>query len=110
MQHNTQQAHRSRKEQIMTTNRKSTRTAGPAEKTGIVDTFIPLYTKNVERVAELEKNALDIVAEQSTELIEAWKKAFRAVPNTPALFWFELFAQNVDRYVETQKGVIDLGV
>ena len=40
----------------------------------------------------------------------AWKKAFRAVPNTPGLFWFGLFAQNVERYVETQKGVIDLAV
>lgn len=94
----------------MTTTHKSTRTAGAAEKTEIVDTFIPLYTKNVERAAELQKKALDIAAEQSTELTEVWKKAFRAVPNTPGLFWFDLFAQNVERYVETQKGVIDLAV
>src|ERR671931_108983 len=94
----------------MTTTHKSTRTAGAAEKTEIVATFIPLYTKNVERAAELQKKALDIAAEQTTELTETWKKAFRAVPNTPGLFWFDFFAQNIERYVETQKGVIDLAV
>ena len=87
----------------MTTTHKSTRTTGAAEKTEIVDTFIPLYTKNVERAADLQKKALDIAAEQSAELTDVWKKAFRAVPKTPGLFWFDLFAQNVERYVETQR-------
>jgi hypothetical protein len=41
---------------------KSTRTAGAAEKTSS-----PSTPKNVERAADLQKKALDIAAEQSTE-------------------------------------------
>jgi ABC-type uncharacterized transport system involved in gliding motility auxiliary subunit len=95
---------------IMTRTHKSTRTAGAAEKTELLDTFIPLYAKNFEQVAVLRKKALETFAEQSAELIDAWKKAFHAVPNTPGLFLFDLMGQNFVRYVEAEKGVIDLAV
>jgi len=94
----------------MTRTHKSTRTAGAAEKTELLDTFIPLYAKNVERVGALQKNALEAFAEQSSEWIDTWKKAFHAVPNTPGLFLFDLLGQNFERYVEAEKGVIDLAV
>ncbi|MGC1830029.1 MAG: hypothetical protein WA663_06425 [Candidatus Acidiferrales bacterium] len=94
----------------MSTTSKSARSAGAGEKTGVMDTFIPLYTRNVERVAELQKKALEIVAEQSAELIDVWKKTFRAVPDTPGLFLFDLLGQSVERCVETEKDVIDLAV
>jgi hypothetical protein len=95
----------------MTTARKSTkRAAQAAEKNEVVETFIPLYTKNVERLAELQKKSLEIAAEQNAELIGACKKAFSFIPETPGLFWFDLAAKTFERFVETQKGAIDLAV
>ena len=40
----------------MSTNKKSTKTTAEAsKKNGVAEAFIPLYTKNVERLAELQK-------------------------------------------------------
>jgi hypothetical protein len=95
----------------MTTPHKSTRPAAEAAvKTEILDTFLPLYTKNVERLAELEKKSLDLVAEQSAEWMDAWKKALHLVPEMPGLFLFDVFGQTFERFLETQKGAIDLAV
>jgi hypothetical protein len=95
----------------MPTPKKSTKTAnGSAKKNEVVEAFIPLYTKNVERLAELQKKSLDIAAEQNAELIDACKKAFNYIPETPGLFLFDLVGQTFERFVETQKGAIDLAV
>lgn len=92
----------------MTTPHKSTRE--PQEKTEVADTFIPLYEKNVERMAELEKKSLEMAAEQNAEWIAACKKTFHLTPEMPGLFLFDLLGQTFERLVETQKGVIDLAV
>lgn len=95
----------------MPTPKKSTKTAnGSAKKNEVVEAFIPLYTKNVERLAELQKKSLDVAAEQNAELIDACKKAFHYIPETPGLFLFDLVGQTFERFVETQKGAIDLAV
>jgi len=95
----------------MSTPKKSAKSAhGAAKKNEVVETFIPLYTKNVERLAELQKKSLDIAAEQNAELIAACKKAFSYIPETPGLFLFDLVGQTFARFLETQKGAIDLAV
>jgi hypothetical protein len=95
----------------MSTSKKSTKSAaGAAKKNEVVEAFIPLYTKNVERLAELQKKSLDIAAEQNAELIDACKKAFPYFPETPGLFLFDLVGQSFQQLVETQKGAIDLAV
>jgi hypothetical protein len=95
----------------MPTPKKAAKTAnGSANKNEVVETFIPLYTKNVERLAELQKKSLDIAAEQNAELIDACKKASKYLPETPGLFLFDLVGQAFERFVETQKGAIDLAV
>ncbi len=95
----------------MSTSKKSTKsTAAAAKKNGVAETFIPLYTKNVERLAELQKKSLDIAAEQNGELVDACKKAFSYIPETPGSFLFDLVGQSFNRFVETQKGAIDLAV
>lgn len=90
----------------MTATHKSTK----VEKPEVAETFLPLYKKNVERVAELHKKALEIAADQTAEVMDAWKKVFHFVPNTPGLFMFDLFGQTFDRFVETEKGMIDLAI
>jgi len=95
----------------MSTTRKSTKSPAPkADKNEVVETFIPLYTKNVERLAALQKKSLEIAAEQNAELIDACKKTLRNIPEAPGMFLFDLVGQTFDRFVETQKGAIDLAV
>jgi hypothetical protein len=99
------------KEQNMSTNKKSTKTTAEAsKKNGVAEAFIPLYTKNVVRLAELQRKSLDTAAEQNDELIDACKKAFSYIPETPGSFLFDLVGQSFNRFVETQKGAIDLAV
>jgi predicted RecA/RadA family phage recombinase len=98
-------------EQNMNNARKSN--PGAAKAAGqneVVETFIPLYTKNVERLAELQKKSLDIAVEQNAELIGACKKAFSFFPEAPGAFVFDLMGQSFERFVETEKGAIDLAV
>jgi hypothetical protein len=96
----------------MSNPKKSTKSVngGAAIKDEVVEAFIPLYTKNVERLAKLQKQSLDTAAEQNTELIDACKKAFSYIPETPVSFLFDLVGQSFQRFVETQKGAIDLAV
>ncbi|MFZ0685102.1 MAG: hypothetical protein WAM89_06120 [Terriglobales bacterium] len=95
----------------MSTPKKSTKSPnGSAQPNEVVEAFIPLYTKNVERLAELQKKSLDIAAEQNAELIAACKKASQYVPENPGSFLFDLVGQTFERFVETQKGAIDLAV
>src|SRR5215467_7783205 len=93
-----------REEEIMTTTHKSPKAEKAAE------TFLPLYKKNVERVAELHKKALEVAADQTAEVMDAWKKVFGVVPNTPGTFLFKLFGETLDTFIETEKGMIDLAV
>jgi len=76
----------------------------------ITEVFTPLYLNAVARVAELQKNALDVAAEQTSEWLGAWKKAFSALPLNPPTFFFDLANQAMQIGVETQKSAIDLVV
>ena len=61
---------------------KKTTPAAAAGKPEFADAFTPLYVNGVERLAELQKKSLDIAAEQSTEFLNTWKKAFSFLPAT----------------------------
>jgi hypothetical protein len=89
---------------------KSTKSEKETDKKEIADNFVPLFTKSVERIADLQKQSLELVAEQNVEVLNIWKKAFNSVPGTPGLFMLDMFGQMVDRYIETQKDAIDLTV
>lgn len=90
----------------MTATHKSTK----QERTEAFENFLPVYEKNVERIADLQKKALDAAGEQTTEVIEAWKKAMHLFPNAPGLFLLDLIGQGVEQTIETEKGIIDLFV
>ncbi|MGA2020836.1 MAG: hypothetical protein ABSH02_09625 [Candidatus Sulfotelmatobacter sp.] len=91
----------------MTTTSKSTKKA-TAVNPEFVDTFSPLVLDSVERVADLQKKTLDSGAEQATEWIGSWKKAFSYFPVTPPAFLFDFAGQALQTAVETQKSAIDL--
>lgn len=90
--------------------KKASPAKGAAPVTGIVDTFTPVYLNSVNRVAELQKNSLDAMAEQTAAWIGAWKNAFSFFPVTPPTFFFDMAGQAVQTCVETQKSAIDLAV
>jgi hypothetical protein len=92
----------------MSTPKKSTKSVGL--KPEAIESFVPLFTKNAGRFAEVQKKSLEIAAEQNAEFIETCKKTFDFVPETPGLFFFDLLGQAFERIVETEKAAIDLAV
>ena len=94
----------------MPTTSKSTKKAAAAVSPEFVDAVTPLVLNSVERVADLQKKTLDLAAEQTAELIGAWKKAFSYFPVTPPTFFFDFAGQAVQTAVETQKSAIDMVV
>ena len=95
----------------MTTTRKSNRSSRPAaQSAAAAAAFVPMYSKSVERLADLQKKSLEAAAEQNAEIVETCKKALPFVPEGPATFLFDVIGQASERYVETQKEVIDLAV
>src|SRR5579862_7411085 len=92
----------------MSTPKKSIKSAGV--KPDVIERFIPLFAKNVQRIAEVQKKSLEIAAEQNAEFVETCKKAFDFAPETPGLFFFDLFGQACERAIETEKGMIEFAV
>jgi hypothetical protein len=88
----------------------ATTTAKSTAKSEVTEVFAPFYLNTVNRVAELQKNSLDVVAEQTTEWVAAWKKAAGYLPLPTPTFFFDVFGQAVQTAVETQKSAIDLVV
>jgi len=90
--------------------KKATPANGETAKDAVADVFTPLYLNSVARVAELQKNSLDLAADQTTAWIGAWKTAFSYFPLTPPAFFFDTFGQAVQTCIDTQKSAIDLAV
>ena len=90
------------------TSKSSKKAAAP--KAELNDLFTPIYLNSVARVAELQKNSLDLAAEQTAEWIGAWKKAFAYFPVNAPTFLFDIVGQAVQTCVETQKSALDLAV
>lgn len=72
--------------------------------------FAKLFAVGVERVAEVQKKSIDVAAQQTTEMLDVWKKAVQKLPGAPALFLFDLAGSGFDRYAESQREIIDLFV
>ncbi|HSY35907.1 MAG TPA: hypothetical protein VK814_09170 [Acidobacteriaceae bacterium] len=80
------------------------------KQTEVVETITAVYTKNVERLAEAQKNGLDLALQQNTDLIGAWKKIAQVVPGTPVPSVLDLIATAFGQFVDLQKGAIDLAL
>ncbi len=75
------------------------------EELNAVDAAFQLYTSGVERLAEVQKKAINTAIEHNAEVMKVWKKQSLAAP---ALFLVDLAATTFDRFADTQKGAIDL--
>jgi hypothetical protein len=76
-----------------------------AEKADFVETITEIYTRGIERLAEVEKKGLEIAVLHNAEVASAWKKLTLGVP---ALSMFDLTTSAFERFAETQKSAIDL--
>jgi hypothetical protein len=85
---------------------KTTAAANPE----LADVFTPRILNTIESVADLQKRALDIAAEQTAQWMRAWKQAFAFFPVTPATSVFGVASQVVQTAIENQKGAIDMVV
>jgi hypothetical protein len=76
--------------------------------------FATMFHKGFERVADLQKTALDLYAHQAEDAVNTWKKAFQTVapsaPSAPVASIADMAGQSVCRLAEMQKGVVDLMV
>lgn len=85
-------------------------TPAAGEKLDVLGTFADLYVKGIQRLAELQKQGLDLAAQQNAELVGVWKKNATGSVIASGPFMFDLIGTMFERYVDTQKGAIDLVV
>ena len=87
---------------------KETHKAAAAE-SQVLESFVPLYAKGIEVIAELQKKTLEIAAQQNAEWAGASKKALVSfIPASQVNPVFDLAAQAFDTILEGQKEAIDL--
>jgi hypothetical protein len=89
---------------------KPARDTSPAWETAPFTAFATLFQKGVEGLAELQKNKLDLIANQSSDAIAAWKKAFAVPSSAPGAYMLDLADQGIGKMAEAQKDMIDLMV
>jgi hypothetical protein len=78
-----------------------------AEKPDLIETMTKLYTTGVERVAEFQKQGLDLALQHNADLVKTWKKHAEAAPG---MFALEAAATAFERYADFRKSTIDLVV
>ena len=76
----------------------------------VAETITTLYTKSVERLADAQKKTLDMALQQNAEVIGAWKKIAKSVPDTPISSILDLAGSMFEQFVDLQKGAIDLAI
>jgi len=76
-------------------------------KVDVMESLTDLYTAGIEKLAEVQKNGLEIAVKQNAEVAGAWKKLTLPMPG---LLMLDLSTTAFERFAETQKGAIDLMV
>lgn len=69
-----------------------------------------LYTKSVERMAEIQKRSLDIAMQHNKETVGLWKQLSEKLPWAPSLKGFDEVTTTFERFTGSQKTAIDLMV
>lgn len=74
------------------------------------DTFVTLFSHGVDRLADVQKRAIDLAVQQNAEIIDIYKKFGMKVPGTARVPLLEVASTVFERYAETQKHAIDVAV
>ncbi len=81
-----------------------------AEKPAFRDDIVALFLRGMERVGEVQKQCIDVAAQQNAEMIDILKKTVEKTPGAPRLPMLDLANGALNRYADTQKSVIDFMV
>src|SRR5271169_5288492 len=65
--------------------------------------FASLFVKGVQRVAEIQKQAIEIAARQNAEIVDAYRKAARSVPTVAGRV--ELVEEALNQFIKAQESV-----
>jgi len=76
----------------------------------VKNTFVTLFARGINRLADMQKRSIDIAVEQNAELIDVYKKFAQKMPATPRVPLFEVAGTIFERYADAQKNAIDLAV
>lgn len=71
---------------------------------------VDLFLHGMERIAEMQKQWIDIALQHNAETIEFCKKASSKVPGLPRLPVLDLASGAMKGYADTQKATIDFAV
>ncbi len=81
-----------------------------AEKQPFRDDIVALFLHGMERIAEVQKQCVDLAVQQNAEMIEILKKSAEKMPGAPRLPMLDVAKGAVNRYADTQKSTIDFVV
>jgi hypothetical protein len=74
------------------------------------NTFVTLFARSIDRLADMQKRAIDIAVEQNAELIDVYKTFGQKLPTAPRMPLLEVAGTIFERYADSQKNAIDLAV
>src|SRR5579871_5377675 len=80
------------------------------ENTVLVDDTTALFLHGMERIAEAQKQWVDLATQHTAETVEIVKKAADKVPGMPRLSMLEVANGAVKGYADAQKAAIDFVV
>ena len=81
-----------------------------SEKARARDDMVTLFLRGMERIAEVQKQCIDLAVQQNTEMLDVLKKTAEKVPGAPRQPMLEVANDAVSRYADTQKSAIDFVV
>jgi chorismate mutase len=72
--------------------------------------FVNLYSRGIDRIADIQKRSIDIAVQQNAEMIDTWKKLVQKLPGGARLPLLDVTATMFERFADAQKHAIDLAV
>lgn len=81
-----------------------------SEKSDVRNETASFYLRGVERLAEVEKEYIDLAVQQNKEMGELLKKAAAKLPGGPRIPMLDLAYSAVNRYADVQKAAVDFFV
>jgi hypothetical protein len=76
----------------------------------VSNNFVTLFTRGIDRIAEIQKRTIDIAMQQNAEMIDTYKKLVQKIPGTQRLPMLDVATTVFERFADTQKHAIDLAV
>ncbi|HET6170139.1 MAG TPA: hypothetical protein VFE01_08160, partial [Terracidiphilus sp.] len=67
------------------------------------NTFVTLFARGIDRLADMQKRSIDIAVEQNAELIDVYKKFGLKMPATARMPLLEVAGTIFERYADAQK-------